>query len=123
MDDLSDKISSLLSDPESMEKIKNLASMFSASNSDGDNGADNGSEEPPRENHSKAGDLQIDPEMLFKVQKALSVMKKDDPRIDLLLALRPNMSEMRRQKIDEAIHILRLLSLMPLLREQGFLNL
>lgn len=127
MDDLSDKINSLLSDPKSMEKIKNLASMFSSSNGSDNNGNDhgtgNGSEEPPKENHNKTGDLQIDPEMLFKVKKALDVMKKDDPRIDLLLALRPNMSEMRQHKIDEAIHILRLLSLMPLLREQGFLNI
>lgn len=122
MDDLSDKINSLLSDPDSMEKIKNLASMFSASN-DGNNDGDDNSEDPPKEHHTQSNDLQIDPEMLFKVQKALSVMKKDDPRIDLLLALRPNMSEMRRQKIDEAIHILRLLSLMPLLRDQGFLNI
>lgn len=117
MDDLSDKINSLLSDPESMEKIKNLAGMFSASNGDGGSG----SPEPQKESDSKPGDFQIDPEMLFKVQKALDVMKKDDPRIDLLLALRPNMSESRRQKIDEAIHILRLLSLMPLLRDQGIL--
>lgn len=119
MDDLSDKINSLLSDPESMEKIKNLAGMFSASN--GKDSNDN-SPEPQKESSSKTDDFNIDPEMLFKVKKALDVMKKDDPRIDLLLALRPNMSESRRQKIDEAIHILRLLSLMPLLREQGFFN-
>ena len=114
MDDLTDKINSLLSDPDSMEKIKNLASMFSASS---------GGESPDPEPQGKNGSddtLSFDPAMLLKIKKAFDLMNKDDPRIDLLVALKPNMSDLRRKKIDDAIHILRLLSIMPLLSEQGF---
>ena len=115
MDDLTGKINSLLSDPDSMEKIKNLASMFTSSSGESESNTQR------KENNDDGGGFNIDPAMLFKVKGALDVMKKDDPRISLLLALKPNLSEVRRNKVDEAIHILRLLSLMPLLRDQGFL--
>lgn len=67
------------------------------------------------------GDLGFDPAILLKIQQAMSLMKKGDPRIDLLLALKPNLNTSRQKKVDEAIHIMRLLNIMPLLREQGFL--
>ena len=116
MDDLTGKINELLSDPESMEKIKNLAGMFAAS-SGGENSSA-GSSEGHKEENDGSG-FNIDPEMLFKIKNALDIMKKDDPRVDFLIALKPNLSDMRRKKVDEAIHILKLLSLMPMLREQG----
>lgn len=122
MDDLTGKINDLLSDPESMEKIKNLASMFSGSSGGGNSNEEHEEHEQPKKQEG-GDDLPIDPAMLMKITQAMKLMKRDDPRIDLLLALRQNLSEPRRKKIDEAIHILRLLSLMPLLREQGFLNL
>jgi hypothetical protein len=116
MDDLTGKINELLSDPESMEKIKALAGMFAGSSGGGNS---NSGTTPKHEEGKDDGGLPIDPEMLLRIKNALDIMKKDDPRIDLLLALKPNLSNQRRQKIDEAIHILRLLSLVPLLREQG----
>jgi Predicted membrane protein len=122
MDDLSGKINELLSDPESMEKIKNLASMFASSSGGGassesepsDGGGGGG-----KSGGGGDGGFPIDPAMLMKLKSAMDLMHKDDPRVDLLLALKPNLSGDRRKKIDEAIHILRLLSLMPMLREQG----
>lgn len=120
MDDLSGKINELLSDPASMERIKNLAGMLAGNGGGGQSAAP-----PPEEQASeKAGgsgmnDFPIDPAMLLKLKSAFDVMQKDDPRIDLLIALKPNLSTARRKKIDDAIHIMRLLSLMPMLKEQG----
>lgn len=118
MDDMTEKINQILSDPESMEKIKNLAGMFA--NSQGS--ADNSGGETKHNDDSGGDDTglpPIDPATLFKIKNALDVIKKDDPRINLLVALKPVLNYKRRQKVDEAIHILRLLSLVPLLREQG----
>jgi hypothetical protein len=67
----------------------------------------------------QGGGLNFDPSMIMKLKDAFLLMNKDDPRVDLLLALKPNLSETRQVKIDEAIRILRLLSLMPLLRDNG----
>lgn len=119
MDDLTGKINELLSDPESMEKIKNLAGMFAASG-DGSSPPDTAGKRDEKNGGSGGlDDSQIDPEMLLKLKNAMDLMKKDDPRVDFLIALKPNLSSDRRKKVDEAIHILRLLSLMPMLRDQG----
>lgn len=124
MDDLSGKINELLSDPESMEKIKNLASMFSSASGGGDTSepephSGTKSSNSGNSGNSGIGGFPIDPAMLMKLKGAMDLMQKDDPRVDFLLALKPNLSEERRKKVDDAVHILRLLSLMPMLREQG----
>ena len=115
MDDLSGKLNEIFSSPESMEKIKNLVSMLSSSGS--------GEEPPPNRSASdnSSGIPDFDPALIGKIKKAMDLMHKGDPRIDLLLALKENMSEPRRKKVDEAIHLMRLINLMPLLKEQGFL--
>lgn len=148
MDDISGKINELFSNPESMEKIKALVGMLSAGqNTQTAGGQPNpGAQNPSHPADFAAGDAQpgpddsgrntsgqsaagqggfgdfgFDPAMLIKIQQAMSLMQKGDPRIDLLLALKPNLNLPRQKKVDEAIHIMRLLNIMPLLREQGFL--
>jgi hypothetical protein len=108
MDDISGKINELFSNPESMEKIKNIIGML------GVNGGD-AQEEPPKK--SASDDLPFDSSTLLKMKKAFDLMKKDDPRVTFLLALKPNLSEDRRKKVDEAIHLLKLINLIPLLQE------
>jgi hypothetical protein len=147
MDDLTEKINELLSNPESMEKIKNLAGMLGVGSDGGSNSGGSGSSgnsnnsgglgnlgslanlagmlgmggggPAPPTKQENGGGLPFDPAMIMKLKSAFDLMNKDDPRVDLLLALKPNLSDLRQKKIDEAIQILRLLSLMPLLREQG----
>lgn len=113
MDDLSGKINELFSNPESMDKIRNLIGMLS------NNGA--GNEPKEEEKSSSKNDFSFDTDTLMKIQKALSIMKKDDPRVEFLLALKPNLSESRAKRIDEAIHLMRLINLIPLLQEGNFL--
>lgn len=125
MDDISGKINELLSDPASMERIKNLAGLLAGENS----GEKSGGADVPAKNAHKSSaispsqsDLPIDPSTIIKLKNAFSAIKKDDPRIDLLLALKSNLSVKRQKKIDDAIRIMRLLSIMPVLKEQGIFN-
>ena len=111
MDDLSDKIGELFSNPESLDKIKSLFGMLT----------DSGGSETKEHKGVDSESMPFDTDMLMKMQKALSLIKKDDPRVTFLLALKPNISEGRRKKVDEAIHLMRLVNLIPLLQDGTFL--
>jgi hypothetical protein len=116
MDDLQSKMNELFSSPEGMEKIKNIVSMFGASG-----GGDGEEQKKEKENDSGDNGFNFDPALMLKLTQAFNVMQKGDPKIDLLVALKTNLSEPRRKKVDEAIQIMRLINMMPILKEQGFL--
>lgn len=110
MDDLSEKLSALLSDPGGMERIKDMAQSLLGGKS----------EEPPPQPVSD-GDIDIG-----QLTRMLSLMKNtggDDARVKLLLALKPNLSPERQGKVDSAIRILKLIELAPLLKDMGLFNL
>ena len=106
MDDLSARIASLLNDPDSMDKIRGMAeSMLS------------GSAEKP-----KSDPLDVDiGRLLPMIQKINN--KKSDKRCELLMALRPHLSEERQQRVDRAVKILRVIDMLPLLQESGIFEL
>ena len=104
MDDLSEKLSSLLNDPQGMDRIKEMAQNLL--------GQSNNTPEP---------ETGPDPD-LGKLAKMLSLIKGpsgNDDRVKLLLALKPNLSKERQQKVDSAIKILKLIELAPLLKDAG----
>jgi hypothetical protein len=111
MDDISGKINELFSNPESMETIKNLIGML------GNNAGEEQQEQQQERKQSPMGDMPFDPDTLLKMKKAFDLLKKDDPRVEFLLALKPNLSEKRSKKVDEAIHLLKLVNLIPLLQD------
>lgn len=106
MDDIAEKLSSLLEDPEGLNKIKSLAEGILS---------DNKKEDKP-DNDFSIPDIN----MLMKLSKAFKSTKDD--RINLLLALRPHLSEERKVKVDTAVKLLKIYSLMPLLKESGVLG-
>lgn len=119
---MSAKISELLSDPKGMEKIKSMADMlFSQS---GDKTTDN-------ENQSTSNDIVPDGFSLpdgFDVGKIMSIVsllgsRSDDKRASLLMALKPHLTEERQIRVDKAVKILKIISIIPLLKEQGLLEL
>ncbi len=125
--DLSQALSSLLSNPDSLRQIQSLMGMLG--NSGGgraDSGAPADTEPPPGpspapERNDAPPPIMPDAALFGKMQQAFSLMRQDDPRIAFLSALRPNLSEARRGRVDEAIRLLRMVRLLPLLREQHFL--
>ncbi|MBQ9768663.1 MAG: hypothetical protein IJW27_00515 [Clostridia bacterium] len=104
MDELSEKLSSLLSDPQGMDKIKEMAQNLLGQT-------------------SNAPEPETDPDPdIGKIAKILSLIKGpsgNDDRVKLLLALKPNLSKERQQKVDSAIKILKLIELAPLLKDAG----
>ena len=109
MDDLSAKLSEILSDEESMKKVRSLAENLLSSN---------GEEE-------KGGDFGLSGEEATKILSVLGRLKSkpDDKRTALLSALRPNLSPEKQKKVDNAIKLLKLIDMLPLLKESGLLNL
>lgn len=60
--------------------------------------------------------------MLMQVQKIVSSMNMEDNNTRLLQALKPHFSDSRQQKIDKAIRMLQLFSLLPMIQESGLLG-
>jgi len=58
---------------------------------------------------------------LMNIQKLLS-QRKDDSSTALLRALKPHLAEENRKKVDEAVRIMELLDLLPLIKESGLLG-
>ena len=63
----------------------------------------------------------IDPEIMAKIMKILPLLQggKDDERTRLIMALKPLLSQPRRQRADEALQLMRLLEVLPLLGNSG----
>ncbi len=64
----------------------------------------------------------LDPEMLLKMLSLFETLNQPDDNERFLLALKPLLREENRPKIDSALRLMKLLSLLPLLKESGFLN-
>ncbi len=107
MDELSEKLSALLSDPDGMEQIKNMAQSLLG-----------GKTEQP----SPSVDEDIDIGAITRILKMLKQGGADDSRIKLLSALKPNLSPEKQGKVDTAIKMLKLAELAPLLKNSGFLD-
>lgn len=115
MDDFSEQISKILSDPQAMEQIKSMAGMF---------GSENNSRPAPApqpiQNSPPAG--MMSPELLSavgRVMPLLSEYKKDDNATRLLAALRPFLSRDKQQKLDEATKMLQMLRFLPMIKKLG----
>ena len=140
MDDVSDKIQSLLNDEESMRQIKELADMLTAGQAT--SGEQNGSSSMPDMSSlagmfgglgggSSSGESSSDQDSLFsgldletmmQMGQILSSTSAPDPNRDLLLALRPLLKQDKQKKIDKAVKMLKLYTIYTTLKEQGMLN-
>lgn len=114
MDDISQKLAELLNDPDSLNMVREMAENILG---------DNKKEEktPPSDVGSIFGNMDIDPVQIGKIMSVMSRLKsdKDDSRARLLLALKPHLSAPRREKVDTAIKLLKLIDLLPLLKDSG----
>lgn len=111
MDELSQKLAAILNDPESMNRVREMAEDILG--------------EKPKSEPPKDDTLNIlDNVDLVNVMSLVSKLNStgDDSRTSLLSALKPHLSEPKREKVDTAIKILRLLELLPLLKESGVLG-
>ncbi len=106
MDDISEKLSALLNDPDGMNRIKSMAENLLGTKA-----------EQPQKN--PADDLDIDIGALTGILKKMKGSGASDSRINLLLALKPNLSKEKQARVDSAIKILKLIELAPFLKDMG----
>jgi hypothetical protein len=130
-DDLTSRISEILGDPASMEKIRNLAAMLGSTGQDGNKQAPparqntappQGTPQPRQNQQPNSGTPPIDPALMrsmMKMAPILSGMRQDDDSTRLLRALRPFLGEKRRKKLDEALKLIQLLRIVPYLKGSG----
>lgn len=100
-----------------IEQLKSVAANFLGS----------GNEEEP--NHepvqkeeaasSPLSDFNLDPSMIMKIGGIMQQFQKEDDRCVFLNSLKPLISEPRRKKVDEATKILKLLTLLPHIKDIG----
>ena len=131
MPDLSEQLSAILQNPQAQDSIRRLMGMLGQP-------AQNAQSPPNPPPASQQGSPQLDlsallggmnnqpppaPEpsfdinTLLKIQQIFSKMSCDDKNICLIRALRPYLKDPK--KADDAINILRLLSVLPALRDCG----
>lgn len=116
MDDLGEKLAGILNDPESMERVRKMAESILGSEAS-----------PEPEPTSPIGDIAgvLGSDELQGIISIISRLKSsgNDPKAQLLYALKPHLSEPRREKVDTAIKILKMIELFPLIKETGLFKL
>ena len=139
MSELEDKLNTILGDPQAMGQIQGLLrSLHSGSGSSeaaapepptaAPAGPDlssllgalgGGAPQPAQNESSLAGVSPQALSMMTRLMPLLSQANREDDATRLLRALRPLLGEQRQKKVDEAIQILQMLRLLPLLKESG----
>lgn len=118
MDDLASKLGELLNNPGSLDQIKSLAGLLGGA-------AANSQPPPPQPEHTESLP-EADGEMLQTIMKMaplLSTFRQEDDSTRLLHALRPMLCAERQKKLDEAIKLLQLMRMLPLLKGSGLLGI
>ncbi len=114
MEEISQILSSLSDDD--VEQLKGVAASFFPGQNTQEAKQANDRKQPPGDRSE-----QLDFESMKKITEIMKLLKSDvhDPRCDLLYALRPMLKKERQERVDQAAKMLRLLSVLPRLRELG----
>lgn len=119
-ENLMGKIQELLSDPESMQQISELAQMFQAESAPPSADTSTGS---PQQDVPPALPLGgIDPGMLMKMGELMRNSGGSDKNTALLMALRPHLGEQRQQRIDKALRLMKLWAVFQTMQKTGMLQ-
>lgn len=141
MDDLSGKINELLSNPAALAQIQSLAASLGlggSGESGGNGGGTGGSSQggaPSADGESgllsalsgllgqqkepsaaAGGELA---QSLLRMAPLLGSLREETPGTQLLRALRPLLSPARQERLDQAIRLLQLTRVLPLLKNSG----
>lgn len=129
MDDLTEQLNKVLSDPQSMAQIQNIMGSLGLNN-DSEKSTNNTQTQSPTLNNNEPGlnlgSLNyISPDMINAVTKIaplLNKVKTDDNSTRLLNALKPMLSDTKSKKVDEALKVLQIIKLFPALKDSGILS-
>lgn len=109
-DAIKDILSSL--SPSDMESITKLASEFFSDTSE---------EKQEQKEQNSSSPFNIDMDTIMKIASVMNKLNSqpEDPRCRLLRDLKPMLSPQRRKKVDSAIQMLQIMSLLPVIKELG----
>ena len=137
---MTSKIAQILGDPKSMEMVKDLAQSLGANMNQRDKAAENNDKNGSlsvNDNNSSTGggdlsnmlsgisNMPISPQQLTMVMNIMGKLKSEqnDDRAKLLLALKPHLSPERQKKADNAVKMLKIVSLLPMIKDTGLFDL
>ncbi|HRR77348.1 MAG TPA: hypothetical protein P5191_11135 [Ruminococcus sp.] len=110
MDDITAKLSELLSDEESVKQLSELAQMMM-------------SDESTNDKVEAGNDVDItDFSGIIKLGSLLGSAAQSDKNTEFLLALKPHLNEEKQKKVDKAIKLLKLIAVWNMAKESGLLN-
>lgn len=106
--------------------MDNIEDLLRALTEDGDE------DENDRHDDSGGGDSEneqseglfsgLDPEMLMRMLSLFETLNQPDDNERFLLALKPLLREENRKKVDSAIRLMKLFTLLPVLKDSGILG-
>ncbi|MFI3324541.1 MAG: hypothetical protein R3Y35_00025 [Clostridia bacterium] len=123
MDELTEQLNKVLSDPNSMAQIQNIMNSLGVTNNQTNSKSQ--MQTPITTNTNPVNLGGISPEMLgaiTKIAPLLNQVKTDDNSTRLLNALKPMLSNEKSKKVDEALKVLQIIKLFPALKESGILT-
>lgn len=125
MSGLEDKLSGILSDPEAMAKLKSLGDALGLDTSGGFPQKPQPAAKPsvgfnlPFTGSGQGNDETLG--AIMRLAPLLSDMGKDDEASCLLNSLRPFLSEQRRLRLDRAGKMLKVMRLLPIIKNSGLM--
>ena len=114
MSDIQDKINKILNDPEALKQVQSLGAQLGLSGSAPVNQAPQ-----PKPPDSGNGDMM---NALAKFAPMMSSFSEDDDVSRLLGALRPFLSDEKQQKLDKAQRLMKLVRIIPLIKDSGLFD-
>lgn len=126
MNDIFQKLNSILEDKDMSDNLKNILNNFSSSNNNTENSSDNQSSN--NSNTNKKSDtassninFDFDINTILKIKGIMDSLNNnaDDPRANLLLSLKPYLGDSKKDKVDQYIKFLHLAKVMEVLNPIG----
>ncbi len=118
MENLLGRMQEVLSDPESMKQISELAQMFKSGEF---STSPEEKKPPPDAGKTENAFPDFDPTLLLKAGE-LFQQQEHDKNTDLLLALRPHLRQYRQERLDRAVRMLKLWHIWKQLQASGMLQ-
>ena len=114
MADFSEMLQNILQTDEGKQGFAQAMSMLEGKNES--------SNEEHQNNNFNSDSFPIDPAMLIKMQQLFSQIPKHDKNTEFIRALKPLLKPKRQTKADEAIKMMKIFSMLPILQKSGMLG-
>ena len=116
MNDIFQKLNSIMSDKETSDNLKNIIENLSSSSQDESQVNENNTD------HTSSNDsLNFDINTILKLKNILDNMNssKNDSRANLLLSLKPYLNDSKKEKIDQYIKFLKIANVVEAMNLSG----